>query len=70
MPPRRYRFCSTCANAWVGCAGEMALDLKDAVERNELLKTVLINGKLAVDDEQLAPALGRERGYGRFIPAR
>ncbi|WBU40326.1 MULTISPECIES: N-acyl-D-amino-acid deacylase family protein [Marinobacter] len=46
-------------------------DLQRLVNRNPgIVKTVLINGKLAVDDEQLAPALGREMGYGRFIPAR
>ncbi|WP_199458077.1 MULTISPECIES: hypothetical protein [unclassified Marinobacter] len=41
------------------------------VNRNPgIVKTVLINGKLAVDDEQLVPEFGREMGYGRFIPAR
>ncbi|MDX5327252.1 MAG: hypothetical protein LPK06_00450 [Marinobacter sp.] len=46
-------------------------DLQRLVNRNPgIVKTVIINGKLAVDDEQLAPALGREMGYGRFIPAR
>ncbi|MGP9833050.1 N-acyl-D-amino-acid deacylase family protein [Marinobacter sp. NSM] len=46
-------------------------DLQRLVNRNPgIVKTVLINGKLAVDDEQLAPALGWEMGYGRFIPAR
>lgn len=45
-------------------------DLQRLVNRNPgIVKTVLINGKLAVDDEQLAPALGREMGYGRFIAA-
>ncbi|MHA7854946.1 N-acyl-D-amino-acid deacylase family protein [Marinobacter shengliensis] len=45
-------------------------DLQRLVNRNPgIVKTVLINGKLAVHDEQLAPALGREMGYGRFIPA-
>lgn len=31
---------------------------------------VLINGKLAVDDEQIAPELGRQSGFGQFLPAR
>ncbi|AMQ88261.1 MULTISPECIES: N-acyl-D-amino-acid deacylase family protein [Marinobacter] len=45
-------------------------DLQRLVNRNPgIVKTVIINGKLAVDDEQLAPALGREMGYGRFIAA-
>ncbi|MET4025953.1 N-acyl-D-aspartate/D-glutamate deacylase [Marinobacter sp. MBR-99] len=45
-------------------------DLQRLVNRNPgIVKTVLINGKLAVDDEQLVPELGREMGYGRFIPA-
>lgn len=45
-------------------------DLQRLVNRNPgIVKTVLINGKLAVDDEQLAPALGWEMGYGRFIAA-
>ena len=45
--------------------------LQRLVNRNPgIVKTVLINGKLAVDDEQLVPEFGREMGYGRFIPAR
>lgn len=31
---------------------------------------VLINGKLAVDDEQIAPELGRQSGFGQFLAAR
>ncbi|WP_373388412.1 amidohydrolase family protein [Pseudomonas alcaligenes] len=31
---------------------------------------VLINGKLAVDDEQIAPELGRQTGFGQFLAAR
>ncbi|GGC59134.1 N-acyl-D-amino-acid deacylase family protein [Marinobacter halophilus] len=52
--------------------GEMEnFDLQRLVNRNPgIVKTVLINGKLAVDDEQLSPALGQEMGYGAFIPAR
>lgn len=30
---------------------------------------VLINGKLAVDDEQIAPELGRQTGFGQFLAA-
>ena len=45
--------------------------LRRLVNRNTgIVKTVLINGKLALDDEQLVPEFGREMGYGRFIPAR
>lgn len=45
-------------------------DLKRLVNRNPgIVKTVLINGKVAVDDERLSPALGREMGYGAFLPA-
>lgn len=46
-------------------------DLQRLVNRNPgIVKYVLINGKLAVDDEQIVPSLGREPGYGAFIPAR
>jgi N-acyl-D-aspartate/D-glutamate deacylase len=31
---------------------------------------VLINGKLAVDDEQIAPELGQQSGFGQFLAAR
>ena len=31
---------------------------------------VLINGKLAVDDEQITPELGRQSGFGQFLAAR
>ena len=31
---------------------------------------VLINGKLAVDDELIAPELGRQSGFGQFLAAR
>ena len=52
--------------------GEMEnFGLQRLVNRNPgIVKTVLINGKLALDDEQLVPEFGREMGYGRFIPAR
>ncbi|MBK1874565.1 amidohydrolase family protein [Marinobacter sp. 1-3A] len=52
--------------------GEMEnFDLQRLVNRNPgIVKTVMINGKLAVDDEQFLPEFGREMGYGTFIPAR
>ena len=52
--------------------GEMEnFDLQRLVNRNPgIVKTVLINGRLAVDDEQFSPSFGREMGYGQFIPAR
>jgi N-acyl-D-aspartate/D-glutamate deacylase len=31
---------------------------------------VLINGRLAVDDEQVVPELGKAQGFGRFLAAR
>jgi N-acyl-D-aspartate/D-glutamate deacylase len=31
---------------------------------------VLINGRLAVDDEQVVPELGQAQGFGRFLAAR
>ncbi|TNF16245.1 MAG: N-acyl-D-glutamate amidohydrolase, partial [Pseudomonadales bacterium] len=31
---------------------------------------VLINGRLAVDDERIATELGHARGYGQFLAAR
>jgi N-acyl-D-aspartate/D-glutamate deacylase len=31
---------------------------------------VLINGRLAVDEERIAPDLGNERGFGQFLAAR
>jgi len=44
--------------------------LERLVNRNPgLVQTVIINGKLAVEDEQVAPALGQEQGYGRFLEA-
>ncbi|WP_309044441.1 N-acyl-D-amino-acid deacylase family protein [Marinobacter sediminicola] len=52
--------------------GEMEnFDLQRLVNRNPgIVKTVMINGKLAVDKEQFLPEFGRESGYGSFIPAR
>jgi N-acyl-D-aspartate/D-glutamate deacylase len=52
--------------------GEMEnFDLQRLVNRNPgIVKTVLINGRLAVDDEEFSPSFGREMGYGQFIPAR
>jgi len=52
--------------------GEMEnFDLQRLVNRNPgIVKTVLINGRLAVDNEQFMPSFGREMGYGQFIPAR
>ena len=45
--------------------------LERLVNRNPgIVKTVLINGKLAVDDEEISPDLGREMGYGSFLRAR
>lgn len=51
--------------------GEMEnFDLQRLVNRNPgIVKTVMINGKLAVDDEQFLPEFGREMGYGSFISA-
>jgi hypothetical protein len=35
-----------------------------------LVKHVLINGKVAVKNEQLQPELGKVLGFGTFLPAR
>lgn len=44
--------------------------LQRLVNRNPgLIKHVFINGKPAFDDEQRVAALGRETGYGTFLPA-
>lgn len=46
-------------------------DLKRLVNRNPgIVKHVLINGQVAVEEEQLSPALGRDMGFGAFLPAR
>ena len=39
-------------------------------QRLTMLQHWNINGKLAVDDEQLAPELGRQSGFGQFLAAR
>mgnify|MGYP000126000910 CR=1 FL=1 len=45
-------------------------DLERLVNRNPgLVEHVLINGKLAVENEEISPKLGIEKGYGRFLPA-
>jgi N-acyl-D-aspartate/D-glutamate deacylase len=51
---------------------EMAnFGLQRLVNRNPgLVKHVMINGKLAVDNEQLVPELGKEAGYGTFLAAK
>ncbi len=44
--------------------------VKRLVNRNPgLVKQVIINGKMAVEDEVLVPELGKEMGYGTFLPA-
>jgi N-acyl-D-aspartate/D-glutamate deacylase len=45
-------------------------ELDRLVNRNpELVEHVIINGKLAIENEQLSPELGKEMGYGSFLPA-
>jgi hypothetical protein len=34
------------------------------------VEQVIINGKLAVEDQHVVTALGQERGFGTFLPAR
>ncbi len=44
--------------------------LERLVNRNPgLVRHVIINGKMAVENEQVQPQLGHETGYGQFIPA-
>lgn len=44
--------------------------LQRLVNRNPgLVKHVLINGKMAVENENLVPELGKEMGYGTFLAA-
>lgn len=44
--------------------------LQRLVNRNPRIVThVVINGRLAVDNEEMVPELGRETGFGAFIPA-
>ena len=46
-------------------------DLQRLVNRNPgLVKHVMINGKMAVEHEQIAPELGKQMGYGTFLPAK
>jgi N-acyl-D-aspartate/D-glutamate deacylase len=45
--------------------------LQRLVNRNPgIVKYVLINGKFAVDNEEVVADLGHESGYGTFLPAR
>lgn len=45
--------------------------LKRLVNRNPgLVKYVVINGKMAVDNEELVPELGKDTGFGTFLAAR
>ncbi|TDF34990.1 N-acyl-D-glutamate amidohydrolase [Alteromonadaceae bacterium M269] len=45
-------------------------NLQRLVNRNPgIVKHVLINGKFAVDNEEVAETLGQEQGYGTFLPA-
>jgi N-acyl-D-aspartate/D-glutamate deacylase len=52
--------------------GEMEnFGLQRLVNRNPgVVKHVLINGKIAVENEGVRPELGKEMGYGQFLPAR
>jgi N-acyl-D-aspartate/D-glutamate deacylase len=44
--------------------------LQRLVNRNPgLVKHVMINGRIAVDNEEIVPELGKEMGFGRFIAA-
>ncbi len=46
-------------------------DLQRLVNRNPgLVKHVLINGRMAVDNEVIAEQLGKQMGYGKFLKAR
>ena len=45
--------------------------LQRLVNRNPgLVEHVLINGRVAVDNDTLVPALGQQTGFGTFLPAR
>jgi len=45
-------------------------DLERLVNRNPgLVEHVVINGKLAVENEEISPKLGLDTGYGTFLPA-
>ncbi|MAZ87550.1 MAG: N-acyl-D-glutamate amidohydrolase [Cellvibrionaceae bacterium] len=52
--------------------GEMEnFSLQRLVNRNPgLVKHVLINGRMAVDNEVIAEQLGKQMGYGKFLKAR
>ena len=44
--------------------------LQRMVNRNPgIVEAVWINGKLAMENDRVMPALGREAGFGRFLPA-
>jgi len=46
-------------------------DLERLVNRNPgLVEHVVINGKLAVENEEISPKLGQDTCYGTFLPAR
>ncbi|MEC4727402.1 N-acyl-D-glutamate amidohydrolase [Shewanella sp. D64] len=46
-------------------------ELQRLVNRNpDLVNTVLINGKLAFENNTLAPELGTDKGFGTFLPAK
>jgi len=46
-------------------------DLQRLVNRDPgLVKHVLINGRMAVDNEVIAEQLGKQMGYGKFLKAR
>jgi len=46
-------------------------DLERLVNRNPgLVEHVIINGKLAVENEEISPELGEVMGYGTFLPAK
>ncbi len=54
--------------SWAAMDG---FDIPRMVCRNPgCVSHVLINGRLAVDDEQVVPLLGKALGYGRFLAAR
>ena len=45
--------------------------LERLVNRNPgLVEAVLIRGRIAFADDAVAPELGKQRGYGQFLPAR
>jgi N-acyl-D-aspartate/D-glutamate deacylase len=46
-------------------------ELQRLVNRNPgLVPLVMINGKIACEDGAVSEALGRDKGFGEFIPAR